>query len=402
MNSKCKHTDVTCLNQYDLIRKYICNTCKEVMMCSCDEGHGRRFRAHQLKEGSWLNSRERVPVTLGFQPTICPECRGEEAVAAPKAPMPGSTTKITRYYWREILFETTERFYEAHPELDPSNNNISEFSFPEERRRIEKEVIKEIKALHEKSPKYEYGEITQSEVLSKTNTEVILVNAEHVKTDGRKVGIRDGNKICSVEVFASNYFKNAGYQVMEVESAPFHVLFGLFMWLVIQDPQDSKGRVVQFGSRVDFDVGSNTEGIISTVLPEDFGTKGYYARQKELIRRHLETIDDVDWFFDYWIEHSAALRQYLWAHRKADITKARKVMSIIGVSNLRKVLEYMSMDYWRNFCGWPDLLVYTSDEFLFVEVKSSNDKLSDDQKHWFLGNHEHMGFNAKIFKVGKK
>jgi Holliday junction resolvase-like predicted endonuclease len=62
----------------------------------------------------------------------------------------------------------------------------------------------------------------------------------------------------------------------------------------------------------------------------------------------------------------------------------------------------MSMDYWRNFCGWPDLLVYKDDEYFFVEVKSSNDKLSDDQKNWFLGNNEHMKFNAKIFKIGKK
>jgi Holliday junction resolvase-like predicted endonuclease len=59
------------------------------------------------------------------------------------------------------------------------------------------------------------------------------------------------------------------------------------------------------------------------------------------------------------------------------------------------------MNYWRNFCGWPDLLVYNQDKFFFVEVKSSNDKLSEDQKNWLLGNNEHMGFKVKLLKVGK-
>ena len=61
----------------------------------------------------------------------------------------------------------------------------------------------------------------------------------------------------------------------------------------------------------------------------------------------------------------------------------------------------MAMNYWKNFCGWPDLLVFDDKSFFFVEVKSRNDKLSEDQKNWLLGNKEHMGFKAKIFKVGK-
>ena len=400
MTTNCAHTQVTCLNQYDLIRKYICETCQEVMMCACDEAHGRRFLSHQLNEGAWLNSRERIPVTIGFQIDICPECRGEKAIAAPKAPMHGATTKITRYYWREIYFETTRRFYDSHPELDP--NDVSVFSFPDERRAIEKEVISEFKALHEKNPKYEYSELTQQEVISKTNTEVILLIAEHVKTKSRKVGIKNGSKISTVEEFASDYFKAQGYQVIEAESVPFHVLFGIFMYIVIQDPDDEKGRVVQFGSRSDFDSGESSEGMITTILPEDFGTRGYYERQRELIKWHLNELDDLDWLFDYWLEYSYGFRQYLWAHREKDIDKAKQIMTILGLSNLRKVLEYMTMNYWKNFCGWPDLLIFRENDFFFVEVKSSNDKLSEDQKNWLIGNHEHMGFKIKIFKVGKQ
>jgi hypothetical protein len=370
------------------------------MMCACDEEHGRRFLSHQLKEGSWLNSRERVLVTGGFKVGVCPECRGEKAVAAPKAPMQGATTKITRYYWRELSFETTKRFYNSHPEFDPNEN--SEFSLPDERRKIEKEVISEIKLLHESNPKYEYSEISQQEIITKTNTEVILVKAEHIKTETKKVGIKDGSTISTVEEFASNYFNKQGYDVIETESVPFHVLFGVFMYIVIEDPSDQKGQIVQFGSRSDFSSGENGEGMITTILPEDFGTSGYYERQKDLIKWHLSELQDLDWLFDYWLAYSFKLRQYLWAYRENDIAKAKQIMTVLGVVNLRKVLEYLSMDYWKNFCGWPDLLIFNENEFFFVEVKSSNDKLSEDQKNWLIGNQDYMGFKAKIFKVGRQ
>lgn len=370
-------------------------------MCACNGEHGRRFLPHQLNEGSWLNSRERVPVTLGFQKNICPECRGEKAIAAPKAPMMGANTKITRYYWREISFETTRRFYDSHPEIDPNDVNSSEFLFPGERKKIKKEVIAEIKDLHERNPKYEYNELSQQEVISRTDTEVILINAEHVKTEDRKVGIRNGPKISTVEEFASDYFEGQGYEVFEVESIPFHVLFGVFMYQVIQNPGDEKGRIVQFGSRSDIDSGISKEGMVSTILPEDFGTSGYYERQKDLIKCHLDELDDLDWLFEYWLDHSYGFRQYLWAHKESDIFRAKQVMSVLGLENLRKVLHYMVMNYWKNFCGWPDLLVHRDSEFFFVEVKSSNDNLSEDQKNWLLGNHEHMGFEVKIFKVGR-
>jgi len=370
-------------------------------MCACDREYGERFLPHQLKFGSWYSSRERVAVSLGFQGNTCQECRGEKPEAAPKAPMYGATSKIARYYWREIFFETTKRFYDLHPGIDPNEPSLAEFRFSKERKLIEKQVVEEIKRLHEVSPKYQYSELSQFEVISQTNTEVILVNAQHVKAKERKVGIQDDNEIVTVEEFASRYFKRLGYKVMHVESAPFHVLFGVFMFLVIQDSGDTKGRIVQFGSRNDFDSGKSDEGLISILLPEDFGDTLYYERQKELIARYIDKLDDLEWLFDYWLSYSSGFRQYLWAHRCSDVSKAKEVMHILGLENLKKVLHYLSMNYWGNFCGWPDLLVYNDDEIRFVEVKSSNDKLSEDQKNWLSGNHAYMGFNATIFKVGK-
>jgi len=401
MIQSCKHKKVTCLNQYEYIRKYICEDCKEVMMCSCDEEFGHLFLPHQLNKGTWLNSQKMVSVTIGFQTRICLECRGEREIPAPVSSMRGRTTKILRYYWREIYFETTRRFYNAHPELNPQKTIINSDKYSKSRKEINKQVIEEIKQLHEKNPKYNYSELSQKEIIDSTKTEVILINAKYIKNEEKRlVRIQSNYKILSVEEFASEYFEKKGYKILITESAPFQVLFGIFMFLVIQNPTDTKRRVVSFGSRFDSDSGFKQEGLITTILPEDFGTTNYFFRQNTLIKRHLQELGDLDWTFDYWLDGSYQLRQYLWAHRDEDIKKAKQIMHILGLKKLRKVLNYMVMNYWRNYCGWPDLLVYNKKEFFFVEVKSSNDKLSEDQKNWFLGNHKHMGFLAKIFKVG--
>ena len=80
------------------------------MMCACDEDIGRKFLAHQLGRGVELHTQQRVPVTAGFQPNVCEGCRGLPLTPHPKAAIHGRTSKIQRYYWRELAFETMKRF----------------------------------------------------------------------------------------------------------------------------------------------------------------------------------------------------------------------------------------------------------------------------------------------------
>src|SRR5262249_44831342 len=151
---------------YELIRKYKCDSCGGVMMCACEEEFARRFLPHQLREGTELETQRRVPVTLGFLPAVCNSCRGVAEEAHPKAPSYGRTSKVVRYYWREIWFETTRRladWYERQGHADPSAVHGAPRDI---HKAIEREVIAEMKKLHERSPKYRYKEEPQSEVLS--------------------------------------------------------------------------------------------------------------------------------------------------------------------------------------------------------------------------------------------
>lgn len=402
-----KHSSVICINPYEYIRKYRCNSCGEVMICSCDEDFALRCLPHQISEGIELNTQNRIPVTLGFQPNICNACRGIQEEPAPKAAMYGRTSKIYRYYWREIDTKTIRRFADWSDDegytdwLRAQEENKDKYSA------IEKQVVDEIKELHHKLPIYIYDQKSQDEVLSKCEVTIVNLDAFYIKTPNRKAKILDSGQELTAEEFAANYYKQKGYSVVFAESVPFHALFGTLMWMLIQDPKDERNRVVAFGDRVAFEEGRKGE-LIWTVLPDDFGSSGYFSRREEDIKNYLESLpeekDEIIWTFDYWIHHSHQLCQYCWAHEDGDVETARKILEVLPVAVVKKILGYLVENYWKHYIGWPDLILYkdNSNDFLFAEVKSSNDKLSDEQKDWIENNFKLLKLPFNLVKIHKK
>lgn len=403
---KCTHQNVSCVNPYEIIRKYRCNSCGEVMMCACEEDFALRFLPHQIREGTEIDTGRRVPVTLGFQEGICNKCRGMPEKAYPKAALYGRTSKIHRYYWREIQFETIKRFD------DWAKNNKYEDRFRahienrEKYESIEKQVVEEIKNLHNCSPKYIFSEESQQKVLSDCKVEIVQLKGVYVKREKQRAGILDGDDICSAEEFAANYFKKQGYEVVISESVPFHILFGIFMWLLIQDHRDPLVQRVGFGDRATFESGIKGKQVL-TFLPQDFGKPGYAKRRREAIDEHFSSMlnfsdkDGMFWIFDYWIEHSSDLRQYLWAHREQDLKRAREIASVLPIEAILKILRYLVDSYWQRYLGWPDLLVHKPGEYFFAEVKFSKDKLSEEQKRWIRENHDQLHLPFKLVKIHK-
>jgi hypothetical protein len=402
--NSCPHTTVSCLNPYEFIRKYRCEACKGVMMCACDEEFARRFLPHQLRQGTVLETQERIPVTLGFQPRICNRCRGLPEQAYPKAPRHRATSKLARYYWREIWFEKTRRFADWSEKHGLSDKDARR-QHPDVYATIERQVLQEMRELHQRSPRFQFQEVSQSEVLSRHNVAVLNLDGIYVKHAERKAMLLHAGKLWSAEAFATDHLEQQGYTVLRTESIPFHALFGVFLWLLIQDPFDPRVRIVGFGKRDP--ANGEQRDVIYTHLPEDFGTVGYSKRRRDAIEEHFGTLLRGDTrvlldTFNYWTHHSAAFRQYLWAHRPEDIARARQIIPVLGADNVRMVLRYLLADYWHHFCGWPDLFAHRPGEFLFAEVKSSGDELSEDQKRWIRDNAEGLRFPFTLIKIHRK
>lgn len=397
----CMHETVRCLNEYELIRKYHCEACDEIMMCACDQEIGETFLSHQLDVGCELKTQERLPVTLGFVQNVCSECRGLPPKAYPVAAIPGRTSKIKRYYWREIQFEEYRRFFTRASAIGLDPRELFSPEAATLREEIEKEVVEYIKQLHETNPKYVYEELSQAEVLARYNVEQVNLNATFApKTNRKGVGIIKDGQIVSAEEFAADHYQRSGWKTIFTESIPFHVLFGVYMWQLVQDNRDPKSRLVSFGSRIDFD--GNMAGVqIHTFLPEDFGSSGYAERRTDAVDKHLNDLSDGDLggLFDYWLHHSADLREYLWAHQEKDVQSARTLVDVLPSDVIISILRYLVGDYWGRFIGWPDLFIYNDDTFFFAEVKASKDKLSEAQKDWIANNEAILQLPFKLIKI---
>lgn len=390
----CDHKNIRCINPYEIIRKYICDDCKAVMMCSCDEYLGRKYFSHQLSSACILETQERIPVTLGFIEKICPDCRGQKPILAPKAQAYGVSTKIRRYYWREIYLRTLLRY-------DCLFSSINLGSIDRKQMKIlEKEVVEEIKLEHLKNPKYVIEEESQEDIINKYHVNVECVSVEYAPTKDKKARVLLNDTLLTVEDFAVRHYENLGFKVLKTESIPFHVIFGIYMWLIIQDFGDPKLRRVGFGSREAYDKKEKGE-MIWMMHPEDFGTNAYYNRRKYYIDKHIDELDDIEWLFDYWLLHSKNLREYLWAYKDIDVKKAREIVKVLDIDQLKRILRYLVMDYWNNYVGWPDLFMYKNEQIAFVEVKGSGDKLSNSQKAWIAANNDILKFEFSILRLMK-
>ncbi|WP_420583777.1 VRR-NUC domain-containing protein [Ruegeria sp.] len=403
MPNACRHLTVECLNEYELIRKYRCNDCGEVMMCACNEEFGNRFLSHQLEQGVELETQARIKVTIGFRPNVCNECRGLPLVAAPTAAIPGRTSKIKRFYWRELFFMVTERAEKWVLE----NPDAAETEIQEKRNSVEKEVLAELKELHATAPKYDMRESSQAEIIARYNVKVQPFYPDYVEKPQKGAVVLLEGEAISPESFVAREFASDGWSSMELESTPLHALFGVMMWQLLST--DDEAQLVEFGSRTALDTGKPTFPI-RTFLSQDFGTRTYGARRKKEIDEHFALLmsdnkPDREYLlelFDYWRGHSRDLREYLWAHRDPDVDKARQLIERLSPESILIILRYLIEDYWGRFVGWPDLLLWKGDEVLMIEVKSSSDKLSAEQKRWIADNATRLKFPFRIAKLHRK
>src|SRR6266511_4147814 len=242
-------------------------------------------------------------------------------------------------------------------------------------------------------------------LIDKCHVEIVGLKGTYVRNAGVKSAtILDGAELCRIEEFAARHFRRSGFEATFLQSAPFHVLFGVYFWSVIQDRCDRRVRTVGILDRHAYDQRRPSE-VIWIRLPSDFGSPDYSRRRAKAITKHLsaigETRAELLELFDNWLAPSVGLRQYLWAHRRESIETARKLIELIPPVILKTVLGYLVLNYWGHYSGWPDLLVYRTNQWFLAEVKSWRDKLNENQKRWIEDNHRYLHLPFKLVQVAR-
>jgi hypothetical protein len=219
----CPHPTVRCINQYELIRKYRCESCGAVMMCACDEDVGPLV-PKQLAFAVESDTGREVPITAGFQSKVCDACRGLPLKPHPKGPSYGS--KIKRYYWREIEFETVKRFrtwWQA--------NGSPKLTLDEKldvNKKIRREVLDQFKLVHKTAPKYTFATEQQRDVTAEYGIEVVTLRATYGSNSAKRPAIIvDVCGACRVEEYACRHFRSLGYSALVVGNEPIWVLLSM-------------------------------------------------------------------------------------------------------------------------------------------------------------------------------
>lgn len=418
-HAACRHGSLSIVNTYELLRKYTCEECQAVLTCSCDEELALYVLPHQAIRSIDAQTRLPVQVTEPLLAGVCHECRGEEPPAFPKKPHRGAASLVHRYYWREIYKETNHRFIQWASKqglpLTGSDGRGAAMELSHQHRAeyeaIERAVIRDIRGQHDEKPKYDFTRQSDSDMLAACGVVTEEYPACYVTSTIGHVQVipmdsDDLESAVDVEEFVSQRLRQAGRKVMLCESRPFQAVFATLMWLWVQDPRDSRNRPAGFGRRDRAGVGQGD--LIWTMLPEDFGSPVHATRRADALEEHLAslpcTMEEMLWVFDYWTSYAEELRQYLWAYSPTDVERGRRIIQILGPEQVKRVLRFLADDYWGRYLGWPDLVSWSETEFgvtdvEFIEVKSSSDKLSEDQRDWILKNSEILQLPFKIAKV---
>ncbi len=397
----CDHQQRSLVNPYELIRKYRCEDCRRVSMCSCDRQLGERVLPHQLGETQDYESKRQLIVDGGFTPKLCNSCRGVPEVAAPKAELYGQGSRIRRYYWREIQRDSLLAMAEWCDRNSVSNVIRATHQHEAVYASIQAEVLERTRELHETAPLYTYSEPSQTQVLEEAGVAIVEIDGTYIVGGNKDTLLLGNSGPVSVEAFVREVLSADGYQSVLLESRPLHALFAVLMRIWVQDPNDEDMRLVQFGGRPGPEVGQG--GLVSTLLPPDFGSPAHARRRRSALDSHLDDLGQmgqqlVD-TFDCWVSHSAELRSYLWVSDGEVVQRAREVMQIWGPGVTVSVLRFLASDYWGRYSGWPDLLVYRDQDWFLAEVKSSKDRLSSDQKTWMINNASELQLPTRLVKV---
>src|SRR4051794_40221403 len=92
--------------------------------------------------------------------------------------------------------------------------------------------------------------------------EIVDLTGIYVRKAGMKsAAILDGVEPCRVEEFAARHFRRSGFEATFLESEPFGVLFGVYLWSVIQDRGDRQVRTVGIMAHPGYAHGESSEVI---------------------------------------------------------------------------------------------------------------------------------------------
>ncbi len=406
----CDHSSVRCLNHYDTFRKYLCESCGRVFICECERPLAAAFLPHQMHRAAESGTRKEYPVA-GFAPNMCAECRGEKEDAHPRAAIYKQKGKVERFYWREIFKTYCEYGLNWLRENSAQVKDVVDFQtkFPDVATELKKKAKRHWQAIHKQDPKYDLKEQTEAQFLSRVCVPSITIQAEYRqdKTSGQKIGKwkSESGVLTSVENVAAEWYRSKAYTVLGCERKIISTWVGTFLAPFVQDCGDVRVRSTLRNATKGWTSRNRNTPLISILLPEDFGSTEYYQRREPALQagiQRMRVAGNLRTLFDELVGGGESLRDYLWVNDDKAVEVARMALNVIPNKMVVASVEWAIQDFWHRQPGWPDLFAFRGQDFVFVEVKSPYDELSQDQMNWFQWALERAHIPCEMCRVERK
>jgi hypothetical protein len=187
-----------------------------------------------------------------------------------------------------------------------------------------------------------------------------------------------------VEGGALNYFIDKGYRGYHCENYLWRNLFGLVFWEELFD--------------------GNAHALHHPLqrTPSDLYHGNFYHTRESGIHNKLEVLACENIFEDYarnfFNDKEGITNPFIGWHKDA-LTSILTCYKLVGGRPLQRVLLEMCRNVKENGRGFPDLFIFTHNQYEFIEVKSPTDQLSAQQLYW-IEYFAEAGINARVLRVG--
>ncbi len=187
----------------------------------------------------------------------------------------------------------------------------------------------------------------------------------------------------NVELGVLEHYESEGYEGCFVENYLWRGFFGLLFWDIIYD-EDCEALHHPFQAR-----------------PADFYTPDFLKKREGKLMQRLEVLDKPRRFKKIIRHHydtKMGISNPMVGWHESLLPLVEQCYRQLQAKQISSVLLEMAKDLREHTRGFPDLFVWKSKEYQFIEVKSPNDQLSAQQLYW-LQFFRKQKISAKVLKV---
>jgi hypothetical protein len=186
-----------------------------------------------------------------------------------------------------------------------------------------------------------------------------------------------------VEAGVIDYYEQQGSKAFFAENHLWRSIFGLLFWDIIFD---TKAMAIHHPLQRS---------------PSDLYKPIFWENRRNRLIERLEILENpADWqvyIEQVFVAHFGVTNPLVeWF--PGIFQAINTVLSSIEPHKIAKIMLEMAKNMKENTRGFPDLFVWDTDSYSFVEVKSPSDNLSNQQLYW-LHFFEQIGINSKVLRV---